>query len=117
MQRACLNLMARWSATGRVTDRTSIRDGHRLTSLCSRASRRDILACRAIIDKQIIHIRDIDSKPGLNPVIKAGQKSVLAIPLLREGDVIGSILINKRETGGLSATVRSRCYKPSPSRQ
>ena len=41
-------------------------------------------------------------KPGLNPVVKAGQKSVLAIPLLREGDVIGSILINSLETGGFS---------------
>jgi two-component system, NtrC family, sensor kinase len=61
------------------------------------------IACRAILEKQIIHIRDADAEPGLFQAIRDnGTKSILAIPLLREGAVIGSIALNAMEPGGFS---------------
>jgi two-component system NtrC family sensor kinase len=61
------------------------------------------IACRAILEKRIIHIRDADTEPGLFQAIRDnGTKSILALPLLREDTVIGSIALNAMEPGGFS---------------
>ncbi|HME24585.1 MAG TPA: GAF domain-containing protein [Acetobacteraceae bacterium] len=63
---------------------------------------RAMLACWPVLDKKIVHIRNIDAETGLHPNVRRGQKSVLALPLLRDGAVIGVILLNSWETGGFT---------------
>ena len=63
---------------------------------------RELLACRAILDRQIIHIRDRDAEPGLNPVSRGTIESVLTVPMLHDGQAIGAILINSRNKGGFT---------------
>jgi two-component system NtrC family sensor kinase len=63
---------------------------------------RAMLACWPILDKKIVHIRNIDAETGLHPNVRRGQKSVLALPLQRDGAVIGVILLNSWETGGFT---------------
>ena len=58
---------------------------------------------RAILDRQIAHIRDVDADPELaQPVRDLGVKSILGVPLLRDGAVIGAIAMNAEEPGGFS---------------
>ena len=58
---------------------------------------------RAILDRQIVHIRDVDADPEVAQFVRdLGMRSVVAIPLLRDGTVIGAISINAKEPGGLS---------------
>jgi GAF domain-containing protein len=59
--------------------------------------------CRAILDKQVVHIRDADLDPELLPFVrKLGAKSIVSLPLLREGRAIGAIALNAKEPGGFS---------------
>jgi GAF domain-containing protein len=65
------------------------------------------LSCRAILDRQIIHVRDTFTDPGLSPVvrdlfIRHGLQSQLSIPLLRDGAALGAITINAVTPGGFS---------------
>src|SRR5438067_1425752 len=58
---------------------------------------------RAILERQIVHIRDVNTDPELAQFVRdLGMRSVVAIPLLRDGTVIGAISINAKEPGGLS---------------
>jgi two-component system NtrC family sensor kinase len=67
------------------------------------APTRASIACRAILDKRIIHIRDIDTEPGLLQVVRnLGIKSNIALPLLRDNAVIGSISLNSKVAGGFT---------------
>jgi PAS domain S-box-containing protein len=64
---------------------------------------RGAVAFRAILDRQIIHIRDVDADPELMQSVRdLGVKSIVAIPIFREGEVIGSISINSVTAGGFS---------------
>ena len=61
------------------------------------------ISCRAIIDKEIVHIRDKAVEPGVDPaVLGVGTGSQLSIPLLRDGAAIGSISIGAGTTGGFT---------------
>ena len=72
------------------------------------APTRGTIAGRAILDKRVIHVRDMDADPDLLPIVRdlvvrdAGVKSVLAIPLLRDGVAIGAFLMNANAAGGFS---------------
>ena len=67
------------------------------------APTRSVTACRAIFDQQTIHYRDIESEPDLNPAVRAlGVRSIMAMPLMRDGAAIGSIALNSREPVGFS---------------
>ena len=58
---------------------------------------------RAILDRQIVHIRDVDADPEIAQFVRnLGMRSIVAVPLLRDGTVIGAISINAKEPGGLS---------------
>jgi GAF domain-containing protein len=58
---------------------------------------------RAILDRQIVHIRDVDADPEVaQPVRDLGTKSIVGVPLLRDGAVVGAISINAKEPGGFS---------------
>ena len=64
---------------------------------------RGSIACRAILDKQVVHIRDTGAEQELLPSVRdLGIKSALAIPLLRDGAAIGAFIINSLELGGFS---------------
>jgi GAF domain-containing protein len=61
---------------------------------------RDISVGRAILDRKIAHIHDIRRDPEYN--VSAGQRSlsfrtVLAVPLLREGNAVGAMGLWRRE--------------------
>jgi signal transduction histidine kinase len=68
-----------------------------------RPATRDYLVGRAILDRQTIHVRDIESDPGVAPAVRAmGGRTTLSMPLLRDGEAIGAISLNSREAGGFS---------------
>src|SRR4029450_12648510 len=55
---------------------------------------------RAVIDRQMIHVHDLETEcetEYLDSERVAGGRTVLAIPLLREGTAIGAILIRRLE--------------------
>ena len=75
-------------------------------------------SCRAILDKQIVHICDLDAELGLLQIARdIGVKSVLSIPLLRDGAAIGAFTINTRMNQVASPTAKSRWSRPSPNRR
>jgi hypothetical protein len=56
---------------------------------------RGSIPCRAILDKQVIHIGDMGAEAELLSIVRdRGIRSVLAIPLLRDGTVLGAFTIN-----------------------
>ena len=78
---------------------------------------RGVLACRAILDRQVIHTRDAQAEPELLPIYRdLGIRSILAIPLLRDDNAVGAFAMNSRSRA-VSQTARSRCFRPSPSRR
>jgi two-component system NtrC family sensor kinase len=67
------------------------------------APTRGSLACRAILDRQIVHIPDMNAEPGLLPAVRnLGAKSTLSLPLLRDGRAIGAMSLNGKKIGGFS---------------
>ena len=64
---------------------------------------RDSVAGRAVVDRQFIHVHDIQAAPDEEfslskpRAARDGSRSVLGAPLLREGIPIGSILIRRTE--------------------
>jgi two-component system NtrC family sensor kinase len=67
------------------------------------APTRGTVTCRAILEKKVIHIRDLDADPDIISVVRGTpRKSQLAIPFLREGRAIGAIVIGSDEPGGYS---------------
>ena len=61
------------------------------------------ITCRAILDRQLVHIRDIDAEPQLLQVMRnIGWKSNLALPLLRNGVAIGAISLTSEIPGGFT---------------
>ncbi len=64
---------------------------------------RDVVAGRAIIDRRVVHVHDILAEADAEfATAKAfqpetGQRTMLAAPMLREGNAIGAILIRRTE--------------------
>jgi GAF domain-containing protein len=58
---------------------------------------RGSIACRAILDKQVVHVPDLQADPDVLPTIKSlGWTAQLSVPLMREGSVLGAIsLVNR----------------------
>jgi two-component system, NtrC family, sensor kinase len=64
---------------------------------------RGSISCRAILDRQTIHVRDMASEPGVSAaVLNLGQKSQISLPLLRDGAAIGAIAMASEEIGGFT---------------
>jgi GAF domain-containing protein len=69
---------------------------------------RSSVAGRAVLDRRTVHVADIagadgDNFPGTRArAAPAGQRGVLAAPMLREGAPIGVILLRKTEPTGFS---------------
>jgi PAS domain S-box-containing protein len=77
----------------------------RFAALFPMAPTRHVLSGRAILDRQIVHVRDMDAEPGLFRAARdAGNKSLLALPLLRDGEAIGALACNSLKPGGFSGS-------------
>jgi two-component system, NtrC family, sensor kinase len=49
---------------------------------------------RAILERQIVHIRDVDTDPEIAQFVRdLGVRSIVALPLLRDGGVIGAVAL------------------------
>ena len=58
---------------------------------------------RTILDQRVIHTRDIQEDPELMPIARQlGIRSVLSIPLLRDGTVVGVFNVNRLEPDGFT---------------
>jgi len=58
---------------------------------------------RAILNRQIVHIRNFDADPEVAQYARdLGVRSAVSVPLLRNDTVIGAIALNAKESGGLS---------------
>jgi GAF domain-containing protein len=71
---------------------------------------RDSVAGRAVVDRQLVYVHDMQAESELEfPLAKSrslrdGTRSVLGLPLLREGIPIGAILIRRTEVRPFSDT-------------
>jgi GAF domain-containing protein len=64
---------------------------------------RGSISCRAILDRQTIHVRDMASEPGVIADIRnLGYKSQISLPLLRDGAAIGAVVLSSAEIGGFT---------------
>ena len=64
---------------------------------------RGSITCRAILDRQIIHVRDLATEPGVSAAVRnLGHKSQISLPLLRDGAAIGAVALTSGEVGGFS---------------
>ena len=65
--------------------------------------RRDVITGRAILDRRVIHVRDVLAESDAefagarSYAIRDGYRTILVAPLLREGVPIGAILIRRTE--------------------
>ncbi|MBI3660592.1 GAF domain-containing protein, partial [Candidatus Acetothermia bacterium] len=65
------------------------------------------ISAEAVRRQTIIHIADIENEPTvpswtLRVARKLGYKSIVAIPMLREGEVLGAITVARREAGNFT---------------
>jgi two-component system, NtrC family, sensor kinase len=75
----------------------------RFATMFPMAPVRQSLAGRAILDRQLVHVPDLDAEPGLFQAVRdMGAKTVISVPLLRDGAAVGAISLNSRERGGFS---------------
>src|SRR5215469_13143619 len=64
---------------------------------------RGSITCRAILDRQIIHVRDLASEPGVRAAVRnIGHRSQISLPLLRDGAAIGAVVLSSAEVGGFT---------------
>ena len=81
---------------------------------------RNVVHGRAILDRQTIHVNDIAAEIETYPDSKqlqqlTGTRTILAVPLLREDDAVGAIVIRRPEVRPF-LTSRSLSSKPSPTK-
>src|SRR5262249_26252963 len=65
-------------------------------------SRTGSLAARTVFERQIIHVPDVLAEPGYNvsqQAAESGYRSVLSVPMLREGTVLGTITVGRSQAG------------------
>src|SRR5690242_13563418 len=88
------------AATG-VSDDPRIREES--AARFPRPATRDSPAGRAILERQIIRIDDLEAEPGLHPVLRRlTAKSAVTVPLMRGDTAIGALSLGSRERGGFS---------------
>jgi GAF domain-containing protein len=90
-----------WRAATGVSDDPSARQA--LEAMYPMAPMREFPSGRAILDRQIIHIRDMETEPWLSPAMRGlTVKSSVSVPLIRGGAAIGALVLGCRERGGFS---------------
>jgi signal transduction histidine kinase len=65
---------------------------------------RGLTGTRAILDRAVVHVPDIELDPEYDPALaqRVGARSVLAVPMFREGSPVGSIAVGRAEPGPFS---------------
>jgi two-component system NtrC family sensor kinase len=65
---------------------------------------RRFAGARAIFDRAVVHIPDVEFDPEYDPALSqaAGVRSALAMPMFREGNVVGTINVGRAEPGPFS---------------
>ena len=63
---------------------------------------RDWVSGRTVVDRQVVHVRDLAASGAEFPIgqadaVRAGHRTTLGVPLLRENEAIGVILIRRLE--------------------
>src|SRR5256885_4688326 len=92
-----------WRAATGVSDDPSAR--RMVEAMYPMGPTREWPAGRAIIDRQIIHISDLETEPGLIPTMRGlTVKSAVLVPLMRGGQPIGVVSLGSRERGGFTDT-------------
>jgi hypothetical protein len=69
------------------------------------APTRGLPSCRAILDKQIVHIRDVQADPEMSEFVRASNSDIrshLTIPLMRDDQAVGAISLRGAEPGGFT---------------
>src|SRR5215472_13029097 len=64
------------------------------------------LSARAILTRAVVHSADISADPEyqLGSLVDAGFRATLAVPMLRDGDPIGTITVTRREAVAFTPT-------------
>ena len=63
---------------------------------------RGLLAMRAVLDGVIVQSPDVDQDPEFQNqdiTVPLGMRSLIGVPMLRDGATIGSITVGRRATG------------------
>ena len=90
-----------WRAATGVSDDPSVRQA--VQAMYPMRPTREWPAGRAIIDRQVIHIRDFESDPWLTPAMRGlTVRSSVMVPLMRGGLPIGVVSLGSRELGGFT---------------
>jgi hypothetical protein len=81
---------------------------------------RGTVAGRTVLEQRAVHVVDAQAEADEFPEGAAcageiGMRTMLSVPLLREGTPLGVILLRRTERGS-SLSGRSRCSRPSPTR-
>jgi GAF domain-containing protein len=65
---------------------------------------RELTAGRAILDRAVVHIPDVEKDPELDPSFARaiGARSAVTVPMSREGEPIGTINVGRAEPGPFS---------------
>ncbi len=73
------------------------------TSLWPMPPIRGSMVGRAVLDRKTIHTRDVAAEEELDDRIRSlGHGSNLVVPFMRDGQAIGALTMNSRESGGFS---------------
>jgi PAS domain S-box-containing protein len=73
------------------------------------ASRRladgDTIAAQAMLRGEVVHVPDIELHPGISEAVRelarsTGYRSVLAVPIMREGSPLGAIAVTRHDAAG-----------------
>jgi len=92
-----------WRAATGVSDDPSAR--RMVEAMYPMGPTREWPAGRAIIERQIIRISDLETEPGLIPTMRGlTVKSAVLVPLMRGGLPLGVVALGSRERGGFTDT-------------
>ena len=88
-----------WRASTGVSDDESVRRA--VEAMYPMAPSRSWGVGRAILDRQIIHIHDLETEPGLTPALRTiTAKSQAVVPLTRGDATIGALALGSRQRRG-----------------
>jgi GAF domain-containing protein len=75
-------------------------------SVFPRPARPGSVTARAILTRSVVHIPDVTTDPDLEQsvLITAGFRTVLSVPMLRDGDPIGAITVSRQTVAPFSDT-------------
>ena len=90
-----------WRAATGVSDDPTVRRAAQ--AMFPMAPTREWGVGRAILERRVIRIDDLETEPGLSPTLRAGTaKSSITIPLMRGDVAIGALALGSRERGGFT---------------